>query len=148
MKKIALVSVIVIVIDVISKVLVQSFLTYNSRVTIIANFFYLNYVKNTGAAFSILEGSTYILTIIGVIVILYLIYYIKKNKITNKFDIIGFGLLIGGAISNIIDRIAYGYVIDFLDFNIFNYNFPIFNIADVCIVLGILILIINTLRRR
>lgn len=64
----------------------------------------------------------------------------KKFK-ENKRNIIAFSLLIGGLLGNLIDRIIHGYVIDFIDFYIFNYNYPIFNIADVCICIGVFILL-------
>ena len=62
---------------------------------------------------------------------------------TRKIEIIGYSLLLGGAIGNLIDRIVYGYVIDFLDFYIFKYDFPIFNVADIGIVVGIILLLVS-----
>ena len=75
---------------------------------------------------------------------MYFIYYFIKNetKIT-KFVIIEYGLLIGGILGNFIDRVVYGYVIDYLDFKIFNYDFAIFNLADTFIVIGVILLIFS-----
>lgn len=70
--------------------------------------------------------------------------YTKKQTNPNKLAILSHGLLLGGIIGNLIDRIIYGYVIDYLDFMIFNYNFPIFNLADTFIVIGCIILVINS----
>ena len=61
-------------------------------------------------------------------------------------DISIYSLLIGGILGNLFDRIIYGYVVDYLDFYFFNYNFPIFNIADICIVCSVVLIIIDTLR--
>ena len=66
-----------------------------------------------------------------------------RNKKLNKFESINYGLLTGGIIGNLLDRIIYGYVIDFLDFNIIGYNYPIFNLADSFIVISIILIIFN-----
>ena len=74
--------------------------------------------------------------------VLYLIYKtIEKNNI-NKIGTISYGLLLGGILGNLFDRIFYGYVIDYLDFRIFNFNFAIFNLADMAIVIGAILLIV------
>ena len=74
-------------------------------------------------------------------------YDLDKEKCKNtKFNMIGLGILLGGIVGNLLDRVLFGYVRDFLDIYIFKYNFPIFNIADICIVLGVIMLIISILR--
>lgn len=133
----------VVIIDIISKLLVSNNLLLSKSVTIIPNFFYLTYAHNYGGAWSIFENNTLAITIISFIVILGISYYVFKNKVTRKIEIIGYSLLLGGAIGNLIDRIIYGYVIDFLDFYILGYDFPIFNIADIGIVVGIIFLLIS-----
>ena len=133
----------VVIIDIISKLLVSNNLLLSKSVTIIPNFFYLTYAHNYGGALSIFENNTLAITIISFIVILGISYYVFKNKVTRKIEIIGYSLLLGGAIGNLIDRIIYGYVIDFLDFYILGYDFPIFNIADIGIVVGIIFLLIS-----
>ena len=140
---IAFISLAVILIDIITKLLVSNNMLLNKSITIIPNFFYLTYARNYGGAWSIFENSTLIITIISLIVIIGIIYYLYKNKTTKKLEIIGYSLLLGGAIGNLIDRIIYGYVIDFLDFYILGYDYPIFNIADIGIVIGIILLLIS-----
>lgn len=78
---------------------------------------------------------------------MFIIYYLMKNKITSKLELVSFSLIIGGSLGNLFDRIIRGYVVDFLDFRIFSYNFPIFNLADTFIVIGVLLLIINMARK-
>lgn len=144
MKKVYIIALISLIIDQIVKILVSNYLILGQTTKIINNFFYLIYVQNTGAAFSILIGYRYILIIITLIFLYYLYKYTKKQTNPNKLAILSHGLLLGGIIGNLIDRIIYGYVIDYLDFMIFNYNFPIFNLADTFIVIGCIILVINS----
>lgn len=146
MKKILKLSIVFLVIDIVIKLIVKNCLFLNQSIKIINNFFYITYVKNTGAAWSILSGKQLFLIIFSLIVIIMLMIYLYKKKEYSKFEIIGYSLLLAGAIGNLIDRIAYGYVIDYLNFYIFNYNFPIFNIADCCIVIGIMFLFFGTWR--
>lgn len=146
MKKIIGLSSIFLVIDVVIKLLVKSSMFLNQSIRVIDNFFYITYVKNTGAAWSILSGKQYFLIIVSLLVIIFLIIYLYKKKTYSKFEFVGYGLLIAGAVGNLIDRVVYGYVIDYLNFYLFNYNFPVFNIADTCIVIGIMLLFISSWR--
>lgn len=137
------ITLIIIIFDVISKIFISNILILNKSITIIPNFFYLTYTHNYGGAWSIFDNSTLFITIVSFLIIIGIIYYLFKNKVTKKIEIVGYSLLLGGAIGNLIDRIVYGYVIDFLDFYIFKYDFPIFNIADIGIVVGIILLLVS-----
>lgn len=145
-KKLISISAIIVFIDQLVKIIIKTNMMVNTSIKIIDKFFYLTYVHNVGAAWSILSGYRYLLIIlsISVLIFIYLIF-IKNKELTNKENIT-YGILIGGIIGNLIDRIIYGYVIDYLDFYIFNYNYPIFNIADICIVISIFTLIILTIK--
>ena len=142
-----IISIILLCIDQISKLLVVNLLTKTDSITIIKNFFYLTYINNDGAAFSILVGKRIFLILIAVLVIVMLIRYIKKNNIQNKLELVSLALIIGGSLGNLMDRVVRGYVIDFLDFKIFNYNFPIFNLADTFIVMGVILLLLKEIRK-
>lgn len=142
-----IISIILLCIDQISKLLVVNLLTKTDSITIIKNFFYLTYINNDGAAFSILVGKRIFLILIAVLVIVMLISYIKKNNIQNKLELVSISLIIGGSLGNLMDRVVRGYVIDFLDFKIFNYNFPIFNLADTFIVIGVILLLLKEIRK-
>lgn len=144
---IIILSIIFVIIDQVSKIIVINNLTNNKSVEVIKSFFYLTYTNNTGAAFSILTGKRILLILVSLIVIGILIYYIKKTKIEKKINKIALSLVIGGSIGNLIDRIIKGAVIDFLDFKIFGYNYPIFNLADTFIVLGVFLLLIGMFRK-
>ena len=136
MKKFLSTTFLFVLIDRIIKILVQVFLT-GKKIFIIDNFFYLVNVENDGAAFSMLEGKQWLLIMIGVIASIVIIYYVKKNDIKG----IGFSLLLGGVIGNLIDRVVYRYVIDYIGFILFNRYMPIFNFADMAIVIGAFIII-------
>ena len=145
MKRIMLFSFIIFIIDQIVKLFVGFSLELNTSITVFNNFFYISNVHNYGAAFSILYGNRIFLVIVSIITLVLVYYFLLKNKKFNWFNIILYSLLIGGILGNLFDRIMYGYVVDYLDFYIFNYNFPIFNIADVCIVISVILIIIDTL---
>lgn len=144
MKKIILISIFVLIIDIISKQLVLNLMLEHQSINIIPGFFNLTLTKNTGIAFSFLEGKLPLIITMTTIIIFIILKYIKTNK-PSKYESICYALIIGGAIGNLLDRIIYHYVIDFLDFNIFNYSFPIFNLADTAIVIGVTILILLSL---
>ena len=143
MKQIISYSFILVLIDQIIKVVVSNM---KNNIVIIKNFFSLTYIENTGAAFSILESKRIFLIIIG-IGALYLIYkfLIKDKKLTPPETLI-YSLLIGGIVGNLIDRIIYGYVIDYLEFILFNHYMPIFNFADICIVIGTILFLFETIK--
>lgn len=111
---------------------------------VIRGFFRITYTCNDGAAFSILKGKRVFFIIMTIIVVFLIVYYLLKNKVywVEKYSLL---LIISGAVGNLIDRIMYGYVIDFLDFIIFGYDFPVFNIADSFITIGAIGLIISIL---
>ena len=142
-KKIFIFSLIIIIIDFIIKVFALNNIT---NICVIPNFFYLTLAKNTGAAFSLLENQIIFFILIGVLVIFYIFNYLIKDKIST-LEKISYIFLTGGIIGNLSDRIIYGYVVDYLRFIIFGYNFPIFNLADICITLGVILLIINIFRK-
>lgn len=141
MKKIGIISLIVIIIDRILKVLVTNNFVLNVRNKIIDGFFYITNCHNEGAAFSLFSGNVLFLIFITLIV-LFLIYRTINKENVNKIGILAYGLLLGGILGNLYDRIFYGYVIDYLDFVIFKFNFAIFNLADAAIVIGEILLIV------
>ena len=135
-KKIMIICVISLLLDQISKILIDVILDVNE--VVINNFFSITRVSNTGAAFSILKDSTSFLCVLSVICLFVLKTVIKEFP-DNKCTTLAFGLLFGGIFGNLIDRLFLGSVRDFLSFA----SFPIFNIADSCIVVGVILLIID-----
>ncbi len=117
-------------------------------VVIFDKFLSLTYLENRGAAFGILESKKAILMIITLAIIGCVVYYVLKsyNKLSN-FDKIIYGILIGGALGNLIDRVFRGYVIDFISVRLpFNYNFPVFNVADIAVVVSCILIVLFELK--
>lgn len=143
-RKVYVISIIIFLIDQISKSLISTYLKLNESVSVIQDFFYIRYVNNYGASWGILENNRTLLVILSIIAIIIILRYMYSFKKT-KLNIYGFGFLLGGILGNLADRLLFGYVKDFFDFIIFNYNYPVFNIADIFIVLGVFMLIISIL---
>lgn len=126
-------------IDLLLKYLVSTYLT---TVNIIDNFFSLTYVLNDGAAFSLFASRTYLLILIALICLFFIIYELKNN-LNDRVLSIGYSLVLAGLLGNFLDRLMDGYIIDYLSFKILGYNYPIFNFADILIVVGIIVVIIK-----
>lgn len=140
-------SILVIILDQVTKFLAIKHLKTAPPITIVDNFFQFNYVENYGAAFGILEGKKVFFIIMTLAVVVGISFFLIKNyHDMNVFLRIGISLLLGGAIGNFIDRVRFGYVVDFISFRLIGrYDFPVFNIADIAIVMGtglILILVL------
>ena len=144
-KRIIIGSSLVLIIDQLTKYLVETF-TSNKIIKIIPNFFNIDFTYNEGGAFSILNGQIILLIALTIICLFFLNTFYKDLKDTN-FKTIIFSLLYGGIIGNLIDRIFIHSVRDFFDFKFFNYHFPTFNVADMAIVIGMFLLIIKLFRK-
>lgn len=111
-------------------------------------FFNFTYARNYGAAFSFLGDASgwqrYLFTAIAVLVSVFLVYSLQKNSIKKHLENIAFSLVLAGALGNLLDRLMFGYVVDFLDFNLGFYRWPTFNIADISIFIGAALLILES----
>lgn len=132
--------------DLTSKQIIAHIMNINESIKVIDNFFYITYTHNNGAAWSILKDQRILLLIITVIVLFLINKYMNKEKL-NNIETFSYGMIIGGIVGNLFDRIIFKYVIDFLDFKIFGYDYPIFNLADTFIVIGIILMIIISIRK-
>lgn len=140
-KKIIIGSIIVFIVDLISKLLINSFLTLDKVINIIPGFFKLEKVYNTGISFGMLQGSQARIITISILIFIFLLH-MQKSFTLNKRNIVAFSLLYGGIVGNLFDRFIYHHVIDFLSFRFGSYDFPVFNIADSCICIGMVLLVI------
>ena len=137
--------VLLVILDQLTKFLVVKLIPLNNAVILIRNFLKFYYIQNTGAAFGMFSGYLILLIIITFVVLYFLYKEIKTSKIDN-LNICSLVLIISGSIGNLIDRIIYGHVIDFIDFRIINY--PIFNLADTAIVIGVFIILFKSFHRK
>ena len=137
-------SIFIVLIDQFTKYL----MFYNKKLFINKDFllFKLDFVKNYGAAFNIFSGSRIFLSLISIIFSILLIYLILRKNNFNVLDLYTYSFILGGTIGNGIDRILKGYVIDFINLNII--NFPVFNIADISINIGFILLIFNIFKNK
>lgn len=115
------------------------------KIPVIKDFFNITYTRNYGAGFGIMQNQTAILVIIAIVVVI-AIFKICLPQINNKLKIWGYGLLLGGIFGNLIERIVHGFVTDYFQFVFFKYSFPIFNLADAFICIGVIIIIIEAIR--
>ena len=138
-KRILIIVFTVISLDQISKYIIS----LNHYYILNKNFFIfsVNYVRNYGAAFNIFEGNRLFLSLISILSSLIFIYFIFFKERINILDRYGLSLILAGSVGNGIDRVIKGYVIDFINLKLF--EFPIFNIADIAINIGCIILIFN-----
>lgn len=130
--------IILFLIDRLFKILVVNYL--KTSITLIPNILNLTYVKNVGAAFSLMEGKTTLLAILSLLAFL-VIYKELISKQNETLLNISYIMILGGILGNFYDRLVLNYVIDYISVIIFNYHFPIFNFADMLIVIGVLLLI-------
>ena len=137
-----LLSIVVILLDQLTKYLIS--LNYRSIINKELIFFTIKFVKNYGAAFNIFSGSRIFLSLVSIVITLCLIYIIINKKNIYKIDLFSYSFILGGAIGNGIDRIIKGYVIDFIDINFI--DFPVFNIADISINIGFLLIIFSFIK--
>ena len=101
--------------------------------------FKLDYVENKGAAFNILSGNRILLSIVSIVISILLLYLISQKRNNELIELYSYSFILGGTLGNGIDRVLKGYVIDFINLNFI--NFPIFNIADIVINIGLILLL-------
>jgi signal peptidase II len=141
---------IVVLCDQLSKIAVSKLFVFGEE-KVITSFFNLVLAYNRGAAFSFLSNESgwqrYFFTAIGVVAVAFIIHQLRRHS-TQRLYCWALSLIMGGAIGNVIDRLLYGHVIDFLDFHFRGFgHFPAFNIADSAICLGAALFIYDELRR-
>ncbi|CRV21887.1 signal peptidase II [Staphylococcus saprophyticus] len=139
------ITIIILVLDQITKFIIASSMKVGDSFEVIPNFLNITSHRNDGAAWGILSGKMSFFFIITIIILVVLIvFYIKEAK-NNLLMQIAISLLFAGALGNFIDRVLHGEVVDFVDTYIFGYNFPIFNVADSSLTIGVLLIIIALL---
>lgn len=135
---------VLVCLDQLTKSLVRRNLSLGESIPVIGDFFRLVYVQNTGAGFGLLKGMNIFLIIVtlGFVSVL-VFYYFKRIKLSEKMLLFSTAGVVAGGIGNLIDRLVFGFVIDFLDFA----YWPAFNVADICVTAGVVGLVVYTLRK-
>jgi signal peptidase II len=134
-----------------TKALIQKRFGLNESISVIDGFFNITYVRNTGVAFGIfdplsLPAKSVLLSAFTAFAVVVVITYSVRSPLRNRLLQIALALILGGAVGNLYDRLAYGYVVDFLEFYAGAYHWPSFNIADSAISIGVVLLALEILR--
>lgn len=142
----------VVLIDQATKVCVMANLNLYDTHPVIAGFFNITYVRNPGAAFGFLAGASPLFrytffTAVTVAAILLILYYVRTSKTEEKFTVLSLAFIMAGAVGNLIDRVRFGEVVDFLDVYLGAHHWPAFNVADASISIGAVILVWEMIRR-
>lgn len=134
----------ILILDRITKIIIKGRLLQGESRIILPNLFHITLVLNKGAAFGLFKDQRIFFVSLSCLTILFIIIYIRRNDLKCISSSLALGLILGGAAGNLIDRIRFGYVIDFLDFRIW----PVFNVADSSITIGAVMLLCNILRQK
>lgn len=145
-KKLSIFSILFVMVDQMVKILISNSIAFQSEIKIIPHFFYITNVHNEGAAWSLFSGNVLLLAFLGIVALVFIYYFFLKGKELSKLEIVLYSLLIGGIIGNFIDRIFLGYVVDYIGVILIDYYFPIFNIADMGIVISVFIMLILSIK--
>ncbi len=139
-------SIVVVILDQLTKLWIDSSMTLHERLPLIEGYFDLTLAYNPGAAFSFLADAggwqRWFFTILSTVVTLILVVWLKRLQAHEKITAVALALIIGGAIGNLIDRIAYGHVIDFLLVYYQQWSWPAFNVADSAISIGVVLMLL------
>lgn len=141
-----LLALIVLILDQASKYVVSHYMQVGQSISIIPNVFEITSLRNTGAAWSILEGKMIFFYIVSILVLVIVIYYMQKIGRFRPLLGTSLGLIIGGTLGNFLDRLIHGQVVDFIHVYIGSYSYPIFNLADSSLCVGAILLLIYSLK--
>lgn len=135
---------VVILIDQWTKWLVVRYMELGESIPIIENVLYITSHRNRGAAWGMLQGQFWLFYLITIVVVVGIVIYIQRLQPTQRLFGIALGLMLGGALGNFIDRVFRKEVVDFIHAYIFSYSFPIFNVADAALTIGVALMFIYT----
>ena len=140
-----LVALAVVLLDQATKEWVRGAFSLHESIPVIPGFFHLTYIRNTGAAWGMFSGQNLTLSLLAFAMLLVLVFFRRKIMPPGRLHRIALGLLCGGIVGNLFDRLRLDYVVDFLDFFVREWHWPAFNIADSAICIGVAIYMLGTL---
>ena len=140
-----LVALCVVLLDQASKEWVRGAFSLHESVPVIPGFFHLTYIRNTGAAWGLFSGQNIALSALALVMLAVLVAFRRKILPPGRVHRVALGLLCGGIVGNLFDRLRLDYVVDFLDFFVRSSHFPAFNVADSAICIGVAIYVLGTL---
>ena len=132
-----------LLLDQFSKFVILRKLSFGQSIPVIPPFFHITLIENTGIAFGLFKGNSGFWVGAGLLILVWIYRLLEKRQIQGYWAFIGLGLISGGALGNLIDRLRYGYVVDFLDFRVW----PVFNVADICISVGTALFFVACFRK-
>lgn len=134
---------ILIFLDQISKYWVRQYMSPAESIPVIKNVFHITYVENTGIAFGLFPGANFVFVTLSALIVVGIILWGKKGLVKLGKERLYLGLILGGAVGNLVDRLRFGFVVDFLDFRVW----PVFNLADASVCIGGVMLVLLFLRK-
>ncbi|MFC5703572.1 signal peptidase II [Cohnella faecalis] len=136
----------VFLIDLVSKKIVDKNVELDERIGVLGDFFIITHIRNRGAAFGMLQEQRLFFLLITIAVVSGIVWYMQRSYRTGSpLLLLALGMILGGAVGNFLDRALYGEVVDFLQFNFGSYTFPIFNLADSGICVGVALVVLDAL---
>jgi signal peptidase II len=143
-----MVAILAIVADQGSKILIEHTMAVGQSISIVGNFFRLSFIRNAGGAFGIFLGGGFFYLLASILATVLIFVYLRRLSVRGHWPRISLALVLGGALGNLADRIRCGVVTDFLDFGIGRLRWPVFNLADAAITVGVLAFLLSTFQKK
>ncbi len=143
-----MVTVLTIIADQGSKIFVAKRMELGQSIPVLGNFFRITFIRNAGGAFGIFLGGGWFYLLASILAIILSFFYLRKMSAGHLWSRISLALILGGALGNLIDRVRYGMVIDFLDFGIGRLRWPVFNLADAAVTVGVAVFLLLMFQKK
>ena len=143
-----MVTVLTIIADQGSKIFVAKRMELGQSIPVLGNFFRITFIRNAGSAFGIFLGGGWFYLLASILAIILIFFYLRKMSAGHLWSRISLTLILGGALGNLIDRVRYGMVIDFLDFGVGRLRWPVFNLADAAVTVGVAVFLLLMFQKK
>jgi len=143
-----MVAVLVILVDQGAKILVEVRMEVGQSIPVLGNFFRLTFIRNAGGAFGIFFGGSWFYLVSSILAIALIFYYLRRMSAGHTWARVSLAMILGGALGNLVDRLRCGMVTDFLDFGIGRLRWPVFNLADAAVTVGVVVFLLSMLLKK